>query len=135
VDVHALQGDRPSLQVTENEAPQTRLHGDSVDYEERRPITGWAEHDRSHHEPERSIDAYHALEARAWETGGEFGDGAFPEGAPGGCRAEQRQDAKINEGSQDQGRTEREPPPLGAGSSARRLQRPTAFRLKSRRLD
>ena len=135
LDVHALQGDRPSLQVTADEAPQTRLNGDSVDHEKWRPITGWAEHDRSHHESERRIDAYRSLKVRAWEPGGELGDGTFAESASGGCRAEQRQDAKVKEGSQDQRRAERDPPPLGAGSGARRLQRPTRFRLKSRRLD
>jgi hypothetical protein len=133
--MHALQGDRPNLQVTADEAPQTRLNGDSVDHEKRGPITGWAEHDRSHHEPECSIDAYRSLEARAWEPGGEFGDGAFVERASGGCRAEQRQDAKVKEGSQDQRRSERAPPPLGVGSSVPRLQRPATFRLKPRRPD
>jgi hypothetical protein len=133
--MHALQGDRPSLQVTADEAPQTRLNGDSVDHEERRPITRWAEHDRSHHESERSIDAYRSLEARAWEPGDELGDGAFAESASGGCRAEQRQDTKIKEGSQDRRRAERDPPPLGVPSGARRLQRPTTFRRKLRRLD
>ena len=135
LDVHALQGDRPSLQVTSDEAPQARLNGDSVDHEERRPITRWVEHDRSHHESERRIDAYCSLEARAWEPGGEFDDGAFPESASDRCGVQQRQDTKIKEGSQDQRRAERDPPPLGAGSGARRLQRPTTFRLKPRRLD
>ena len=135
LDVHALQGDRPSLQVTDDEPPQTRLNGHSVDHEKRGPVTGWAEHDRSHHESERSIDADRSLKARAWEPGGELGDGALAERASDGCGAEQRLDAKIKRGSQDQRRAERDPPPLGAGSSARRLQRPTMFRLKSRRLD
>ena len=135
VDMHALQGDRPGLQVTDQEAPQTRLNGDPVDHEERRPVIGRAEHDRSHHESERGIDAHHSLEVGGWEAGGEFGDGAFAEGASGGSRAEQRQDAKVQEGAQDQRRAERDPPPLGAGSSTRRLQWPSAFRLKSRRLD
>jgi hypothetical protein len=85
------------------------LNGDSVDHEERRPITGWAEHDRSHHESEGSIDAYHSLEVSAWEPNGEFCDGALAEGASGGRRAEQRQDAKIKAGAQDQRRAERDP--------------------------
>src|ERR1035438_6558326 len=38
LDVHALQGDPPSLQVTDEEPPQTRLNGDSVDHEKRGPI-------------------------------------------------------------------------------------------------
>jgi len=121
--------------VTADEAPQTRLNGDSVDHEERRPITGQAEHDRPHHESERSIDAYRSLEASAWEPGDELGDGAFAESASGRCRAEQRQDTKIEEGSQDRRRAERDPPPLGAGSGDRRWQRPTTFRLNPRRLD
>ncbi|NTV75055.1 MAG: hypothetical protein HGA66_12720, partial [Holophaga sp.] len=56
LDVHALQGDRPGLKVTDDEAPQPGPDGDAVDDEERRPFTGWTEHDRSHQEPERSID-------------------------------------------------------------------------------
>jgi hypothetical protein len=81
LDMHALQGDHPNLQMTADEAPQARLNGDSVDHEERRPITGGGEHNRSHHESERSINAYHTFEARAWEPGGELDDGAFPESA------------------------------------------------------
>ena len=133
--MHALQGDRPSLQVAADEAPQTRLNGDSVDHEKRGTVTGWVEHDRSQHKSERRIDADRSLDASTWEPGSEPGDGALAESASGGCRVEQRQDAKIKEGSQDQRRAERDPPPLGAGSGARRLQRPTTFRLKSRRLD
>jgi hypothetical protein len=81
LDVHALQGDRPSLQVTADEAPQTRLNGDSVDHEERRPTTGWVEHDRSHDDSEHSIHAYRSLEACAGESGSQLGDSAFPESA------------------------------------------------------
>jgi hypothetical protein len=81
LDVHALQCDRASLQVTSDETPQTWLNGDSVDHKERRPIPGWAEHDRSHHESERSIDGYRSLDARTWEPGGELGDGAFAQSA------------------------------------------------------
>jgi hypothetical protein len=79
--MHALQGDLPNLQMTADEAPQARLNGDSVDHEERRFTAGWVEHDRSHDESEHSINAYHTLEARAWEPGGELDDGAFPERA------------------------------------------------------
>ena len=135
LDMHALQGDRPSLQVTADEAPQTRLNGDSIDHEDRRPVTGWAEHDRSHHKSERSIDAYRTLEASAWEPGGELGDGAFAKSASGRSRAEQRQDTKIKEGSQNRCRAERDPPPPGVGPGACRLQRPTTFRLKPRRVE
>jgi hypothetical protein len=135
LDAHALQGDRPGLQVTADEAPQARLNDDSIDHEKRRPITRWAEHDRSHHESERSIDVYRSLEASAWEPGGELGDGTFVERASGGCRAEQRQDTKVKEGPQHRRRAERDPLPLGAGSDARRLQRPTRFRLKPKWLD
>ncbi len=118
--MHALQGDRPDFQMTTDEAPQTRLNGDSVDHEERGSVTRWAEHERSHHRPERRINADRSLEARAWEPGGEFGDGAFAERASGGCRTEQGQGAKVKEGSQDQGRAEHNPPPLAAGPGARR---------------
>jgi hypothetical protein len=76
--MHTLQGDRPSLKVTDDEAPQARLHDDSVDHEERRPTTGWVEHDRSHDKSEHSIHAYRSLEACAGEPGGQLGDGAFP---------------------------------------------------------
>jgi len=132
VNVQALQGDGSSLQVTEEEAPQPRLYGDPVDHEERRSGTGWADHNRSRHDSEGRIDANHSLEVSGRE-GGEFGDGAFPEDASAGCGAEQRQDAKIKQGPQDQRRAQRDPPPMGPGAG--RLQRPAAFRLESGRLD
>jgi hypothetical protein len=116
LDVNALQGDHPSLQVTDDEAPQTRLNGDPVDHKKGRRITGWAEHDRPHHESERSIDADLTLKASAWEPGGEFSDGAFAERPPDGCGAEQHQGAKVKEGHQDQRRSQRDPPPLGSGA-------------------
>lgn len=66
LDVHALQGDGPGLQVTADEAPQTGSNGDPVDHEERRPIPGWAEQDRSHHQLEGCVHADRALQMRVW---------------------------------------------------------------------
>jgi hypothetical protein len=71
------------------------LNDHTINHEEGRPITGWTEHDWSHHEPEGSIDAYRSLQASAWEPSDELGDGAFTESTLAGCRTEQRQDTKI----------------------------------------
>jgi hypothetical protein len=130
-----LEGDHPSLQVTADEAPQTRLNGDPVDQEQRVPITGWAEHDRPQHESERSIDEDRSFETGAWEPGGEFGHGTFAESVPDRCSAEQRLGPKVKEGSQGQRRAGRDPPPLDAGWDDRRLRRTTRFRLQPGRLD
>lgn len=104
LDVHALQGDRPSLQVTHDESPQARSNSDSVDHEKRRPISGRVEHDRPHHEPERGIDVDRSLKAGVRKSGGELSYRAFLEPAPDGRGAEQRQGAKIKACSQDQHR-------------------------------
>jgi len=125
VDVHPVQGDLPSLQVTDQEAPPARLDGDPVDHEERRASAGWVEHDRSQHEPEPGIDAHCALEAGAREPGGQCRDGPFAEGTLGGGGAEQRQEANIKADAQEEGRAEPKPPP-GAHPGTRRWQRPTA---------
>ena len=119
-DVHALQGDHPGLQVTDDEPPPTRLNGHSVDPEQRRPVTKRVEQDRSQHQPERSINADGSLEASAWEPGGELGDGTFPKRASDGRGAEQHQGTKVHE-AQDQHCSERDPPPLGASSSERQV--------------
>ncbi|GLH74119.1 hypothetical protein GETHLI_26210 [Geothrix limicola] len=118
MDVHPLQPDRPRLQATGEESPQTRLNGDPVDPEERHPIPGRIEHDGAHHEPERSIDADRSLEASARNPGCEPGDGAFVEGPPDRCRLEQREDAKVKEDTQHQPISARDPSPLEAGAKA-----------------
>lgn len=115
VDVHALQGDRPSFQVAGDKPPQTRSNRDPIDHEKRRPPAGRVEHDGPHHEPEGGIDADGSFEAGTWKPGGELCNGAFAERSPDGCGTEQRQGAQI-QGSQDQRRADCDSPPPAAGA-------------------
>jgi hypothetical protein len=132
LDLYALQGDHPGLQMTEDEPPQTRLNGHSVNHEQRGRIPGWTEQNWTHHESECRIYADRSLKVRVWESDGEFGDGTLAKRVSDGSRAKQRQEKKVKEDSQDQDGAECEPSP--PGPRAHRWHRPTRFRLKMRRL-
>ena len=132
LDVHAREGDDPRLQVTPEEAPQTGSNADPIDHQQWRAVLGRIDADRSQHQPERRIDADRALQAGGWQPGCELGDGTFVERAPDGGRAEQQLGAKVEDGSLEQHRADRDPPPLGASQVPRLLQRARAFKLKVR---